>query len=264
MSPADQPIVVDLGGGMEFRVVPIDDLEPDPRNPNKEDLATFNELVEGIKRDGVVETLLVRPAGETGKWVITAGEHRWKAAKLAGVTHVPILIKQDWDADEAGIQLVRLNALRGRLDPERFTKLYTELKGKFSEPELRKRLGFSGKDAEFRRLLKSVTAGLPASVRAEVEKRAEKIRRVEDLAAVVQSIFTKYGATVAAHFIVFAFGGQTHLMVQTTPETFGPILALAEACQAAGRKTDEVLARRAACACGDCMALLEPASQPVG
>lgn len=251
---------ISLDEGLEFRILPVDAIEPDPDNPNVEDMATFNELVEGMKQHGVLEAVLVRPFGE-GRYRLVAGEHRWKAAKLAGRHLIPALVKTDWTEDDAKVHLVRMNALRGRLDPERFTRLWEQLKGKFGEAQLRKLMGFAARDAEFRRLLRSVTKGLPPQMRQEIEKRADKIRRVEDLATVVQSLFARYGSTLDAHFVLFAFGGQTHLMVRADEKSFEPIRRLAEACAVSGQRLDRVLAGKAACECVECQQLTAPTKE---
>lgn len=237
----------------EHAVVSVDVLDPDPMNPNVEDLGTFNELVESIRRDGFLEPVTVTPVPDVpGRYWIVSGEHRWKAAKLAGLTAIPVVIKGDWDEDQRRIAMVRMNVLRGKLNPKKFVELWGTLERKYGRVELQRRMGLASHESELNRLLKSVSAGLPPQLQAELQKRAEKIRKVEDLAAVVQSLFTKYGSTVEAHYIVFAFAGRTHLMIRASDETFGPIARLADACQQGGVALDAVLALRAQCPCAVC------------
>jgi hypothetical protein len=239
--------------GVVFRDVPLDDIEPDQDNPNRLDLAEFNELVEGIKRDGFLGAILVVPQPHApGKYRISDGEHRWKAARVAGLRTIPCAIKPGWSDDERQIHMIRMNELRGRLDPERFTAVYLRLRERYGEDSLKRRMGFVSKEGEFRRLMKGMTQGLPAGMGQDLAKRADKIRRVEDLAAVVQGLFARHGGTVEAHFIVFAFGGREHLMVRAEPATFLPIEQLARRCAEQGMRLDEALALRAACACEAC------------
>lgn len=249
-------VVIALDEGLEFRVLPVEALEADPDNPNVEDLPVFNALVEGMREWGILEAVLVRPVGP-GRWRLVAGEHRWKAARLAGKRLIPALCRTDWTEQDAKIHLVRMNALRGRFDPERFTRLWTELRRQYDEEELRRRLGFGGREAELRRLVRTAARGLPEGLRQELERRAERIRRVEDLAAVVQTLFARYGSTLDSHFVLFSFGGQTHLMVRADEASFAPIRALAERCGARGARLDRVLAARAACPCPACEAATE-------
>ena len=58
---------------------------------------SLQELAESIKEIGVIEPLLVRPMG-TGKFEIVAGERRWRAARMAGLVNVPVLLRPMDDA----------------------------------------------------------------------------------------------------------------------------------------------------------------------
>src|SRR5262245_38311433 len=73
---------------------PIEFLSPNPRNPRRyfstDDLA---DLAQSIREHGVVQPVLVRPASESGRYEIIAGERRWRAAQLAGLIEIPILIR---------------------------------------------------------------------------------------------------------------------------------------------------------------------------
>lgn len=237
---------------MGIRVVDIDLLEPHPLNPNAMQLEQFNELADGIGRDGFLEPILVVPLADTGQFGIVSGEHRWRAAKLKGMAHVPVVVKEGWTDEDVKIHLVRMNELRGRIDPEKFVTLWQGMKESFGEETLRKRMGFIGKDTELKRLLKQVEAQLPDHMKKELRKRADKIKSAEDIAAVVQSIFAKFGGTLDHHYVMFAWGGSTHLMVQSDEKTFKPIEQLAEWCSANGKRLDEALAVRALCQCAGC------------
>jgi hypothetical protein len=254
--PVDEVLPVDPFAGIAgvvLKLIAVEDIEPDPENPNRMELAEFNELVAGVKRDGFLGSILVVPIVEIpGRYRISDGEHRWKAAKLAGLDKIPCAVKSGWSDDERQIHMVRMNELRGRLDPERFTALWSRLRETYGEEALKRRLGLLGKEGEFKRLLKTVGNQLPAQLKADFAKRGDKIRRVEDLATVVQSLFARYGSTVDAHFIVFAFGGRTHLMVRADDKSFGPIEQLAARCAEQGVRLDEALAVKASCACVEC------------
>jgi ParB family chromosome partitioning protein len=93
-----------------YRLLPVDQLCPDPRQPRSEfraDLEAalsdpeFLEFVEHLRAFGRITTpLLVRPANPaTGVHQIIAGERRWWAAKKAGLTHVPVVIDELADSD---------------------------------------------------------------------------------------------------------------------------------------------------------------------
>ena len=73
--------------------LPIDQLEPNPLQPRGSITPdTLEDLVESVREHGVLEPLVVAhtPAG----YQIIAGERRWRAAKIAGLKEVPVLIKE--------------------------------------------------------------------------------------------------------------------------------------------------------------------------
>ena len=72
----------------------IMDIEPNRDQPRK-DFAedALAELADSIEKYGVLQPLLVRPFGENSYQLI-AGERRWRAARLAGLTEVPVVIRE--------------------------------------------------------------------------------------------------------------------------------------------------------------------------
>lgn len=78
--------------------IAIDLIEPNPDQPRSE-IGDLTELAESIKEKGVLEPLLVKPNGIGGKYMIIAGERRWRASRLAGLTEVPC-IEMDLDKNE--------------------------------------------------------------------------------------------------------------------------------------------------------------------
>ncbi len=81
----------------------IDFLTPDPRNVRRS-VADLAPLVESIKALGVLQPILARP-GPDGVAMIVCGERRWKAAKLAGLTEVPVEHREMTDAEARAAQL---------------------------------------------------------------------------------------------------------------------------------------------------------------
>lgn len=85
------------------KVISIDHITPNPEQPRSE-FGDLTELTASIKEKGVLEPLLVKPTGK-GEWMIIAGERRWRAANLAGLTEVPCI---EMDLDEQGIAEIAL------------------------------------------------------------------------------------------------------------------------------------------------------------
>ncbi|HJS50779.1 MAG TPA: ParB/RepB/Spo0J family partition protein [Pyrinomonadaceae bacterium] len=85
------------------KTIGIDLIEPNPEQPRTE-FGDLKELSASIKEKGVLEPLLVKVKPEGG-WMIIAGERRWRASKLAGLTEVPCI---EIDTDEQGIAEIAL------------------------------------------------------------------------------------------------------------------------------------------------------------
>jgi len=87
------------------RLVPIDKLDPNPQQP-RTDIGDLTELTASISEKGVLEPLLVKPSRLTGRWMIIAGERRWRAAREAGLTEVPCIEMEVDDRAVAEIALI--------------------------------------------------------------------------------------------------------------------------------------------------------------
>ncbi|HSS19362.1 MAG TPA: ParB/RepB/Spo0J family partition protein [Pyrinomonadaceae bacterium] len=78
------------------RMIGLDKIDPNPEQP-RVDFGDLTELTASIAEKGVLEPLLVKPSRETGRWMIIAGERRFRAARAAGLTEVPC-VEMDIDA----------------------------------------------------------------------------------------------------------------------------------------------------------------------
>lgn len=66
----------------------------------------LDELAESIRRNGIMQPIIVRPAAQQGRFEIIAGERRWRAAKLAGLNRVPVIIREITDKQALELALV--------------------------------------------------------------------------------------------------------------------------------------------------------------
>jgi ParB family chromosome partitioning protein len=87
------------------RMIALEKLDPNPKQPRVE-LGDLSELTASIAEKGVLEPLLVRPSSFTGRWMIIAGERRWRAARQAGLTEVPCVEMNVDDGTVAEIALI--------------------------------------------------------------------------------------------------------------------------------------------------------------
>jgi ParB family chromosome partitioning protein len=87
------------------RLIALDQLDPNPEQPRVE-IGDLNDLTASIKEKGVLEPLLVKPSRITGRWMIIAGERRWRASKAAGLREVPCIEMEVDDRAVAEIALI--------------------------------------------------------------------------------------------------------------------------------------------------------------
>lgn len=94
----------------------ISDIEPNRGQPRKQfDEEALAELSESIAQHGVLQPLLVRPL-PGGAYQLVAGERRWRASRLAGLTEVPVVIREMNDQEAAELALIE-NLQREDLNP---------------------------------------------------------------------------------------------------------------------------------------------------
>ena len=113
-----------------LREIPIEQITPNPRQPRARiDEERFAELVESVRRDGIVQPILVRGVGQG--WELIAGERRWRAAQAAGLTTVPALVREADDRTSLALALVE-NIVRADLDPVEQARGYARLQDEFA------------------------------------------------------------------------------------------------------------------------------------
>lgn len=84
----------------------IGDIEPDRGQPRTNfDEESLSELENSIREFGVLQPLLVRPMSD-GSYIIVAGERRWRAARRAGLTEIPVIVRTLTDEEAAAIALI--------------------------------------------------------------------------------------------------------------------------------------------------------------
>ena len=143
----------------------LTDIEPNKGQPRKHfDETALSELAQSIEKHGVIQPLLVRPLS-AGGYQLVAGERRWRAARIAGLTEVPVVIRDLSDEDAMALSLIE-NLQREDLDPIEEAEGYRTLMETFgiTQEEAAARVGKSRPAvANLMRLL-----SLPKDVRAMV------------------------------------------------------------------------------------------------
>ena len=109
-----QPPVFESDNRIE--TLPLREIEPDPAQPRKTfDEETLAELAASISEHGLLQPIAVRPHG-VDRYLIVAGERRWRACRMAGLTEAPVIVKDVTDEQAMELALVE-NLQREDLDP---------------------------------------------------------------------------------------------------------------------------------------------------
>lgn len=203
----DEMAVVDRGRGQ--RKVPVEFLRPNPRNPRKhfED-SELQELSRSIKDRGIIQPIVVRPMPNMpDAYEIVAGERRWRAAQVAGLHEVPVVVV-DID-DKTSLEYAILeNVQRSDLNPIEEALGYSRLMAEFSytQENLSKIIGKSRSHiANMMRLTdlpdpvktllvnRQITAGHgrallavkdPVSIAKKILNEGMSVRQVEEIAQI--------------------------------------------------------------------------------
>jgi ParB family chromosome partitioning protein len=123
--------------------IPVARVSPNPRQPRQAiSEESLTELVASIREHGVIQPLVVTQVG--GEYQLIAGERRWRAAQLAGLTSVPAIIKETSPQQMLELALVE-NVQRADLNPLEEAGAYRQLMDEFglTQEEVAERVGKS-------------------------------------------------------------------------------------------------------------------------
>lgn len=114
----------------ELRYIKLDEIEPNPDQPRRSfDEEALQDLADSVKEHGIVQPIIVAPGRKN--FVIVAGERRWRAAKLAGLTKIPALVRTLSGQHKLELALIE-NLQREDLNPMETATAYAKLKTQFN------------------------------------------------------------------------------------------------------------------------------------
>lgn len=126
----DVPAAEEETKDQNVQIVDIYMVEPDRNQPRKTfDAEKLQELADSVKQYGVLQPLLVQK--EPDYYRIIAGERRWRAARLAGLTEIPVIVKNFSAQDSMAVALIE-NLQRQNLNPMEESMAYQKLLTEFS------------------------------------------------------------------------------------------------------------------------------------
>lgn len=150
--PSAEPIKSE---SRSFLFVGIEEVRPNPYQPRKKvKEAAIEELAESIREKGIIQPLLVRKVDDG--YELIAGERRWRAAQKAGLTEIPVLVREAGPNSQLELALIE-NIQRQNLNAMEEAEAYQRLIHDFniSQEEVARRVGKERSSvANFLRLLK--------------------------------------------------------------------------------------------------------------
>jgi ParB-like chromosome segregation protein Spo0J len=157
---------------MQVVQIAVDKLRPNPWNVNRMSKAMRKKLTAYLKREGLVEPLVVRPhPKDLGYFEILGGYHRWTICKeKLGFETVPCIVLEGLDDKRAKILSVNLNSMKGEAVPSLLSDLLNDLQQDITLPDLEATLPYDqGEITDFLSLMQ-----LPEGFADELEDEARK------------------------------------------------------------------------------------------
>lgn len=246
--------------------LPVGLLEKNKSNPNKMSAREFDLLVDNLEKTGFTDPILCRPndydsvkalvdgmsdaasliaelqaSGLTFR--IVGGHHRFDAAVYVGFETVPctVIMDPEFDDEQEKFQLVRMNTIRGKLDPKAFFDLYNQLSDHYTEEILQDAFGFAD-EAEFRKLVDQTAKALPdPKLQKKFKEAAQEVKTIDGISKLLNEMFTRYGDTVPYGYMVVDYGGQRSVWVRVDKKTMDALDIVGEMCIENQRTMDDIV-----------------------
>lgn len=192
----DTPVKIKPTADADGQVLPIETLKPSPLQPRRRFAEEeLNGLAESIRAKGVMQPLLVRVSDAMpGMYEIIAGERRWRAAQLAGIHELPVIIRDLSDLETLEVALLE-NIQREDLSPLEEAEGYQRLIDEFGHTQQRLAESLGKSRSHIANLLRLLS--LPDEVRSMVENgelsagHARALLNARDPAALAATIVRK-------------------------------------------------------------------------
>ncbi len=110
-------------------------ITPNPDQPRRSfDPAQLDDLARSLRETGMLQPLIVRPAAIAGQYQIVAGERRWRAAQMAEMPEIPVILRSYTDAETLQIAIIE-NVQRADLNPIEEALAYRDLIDRFGHSQ---------------------------------------------------------------------------------------------------------------------------------
>lgn len=231
----------------EYQELPVDRLDFTSWNPNEMDEGEETLLAENVQQLGFIDPIQVVPL-TNGRYRVIGGEHRVRVMAKLGRTVIPCISLTDakWqDEDLQKFVSVRLNVLRGKLNPEKMLKLYQEMVAKYGAEALQRMFAFTDK-AAFEKVIKGVKAGLSKSglskgAQEEIGKKVGKAKNLDELGQILSKVYDQRGTMLQQGFIAFTYQGSDSVYIRMTPGMKAALDKVMAYCVQAGEDINELM-----------------------
>ena len=211
VNPSAASMAASPDGARATQVLAVERVQPNPNQPRRIFVPeALDQLAQSIRQKGIVQPLIVRAIGQDGQYEIVAGERRWRAAQIAGLHEVPVVVRDFDDAEVLEIAIIEniqredLNAIEEALAYRQLIDRFGHTKEKLAEALSRSRshvtnllrlltLPTNVQDFVITGALSAgharalVSAPNPAELAAAVIKRGLSVRETERLAKTVMA-----------------------------------------------------------------------------
>lgn len=167
------------------------DINPNDWNPNEMSESEFAMLLDNISRLGFADPLLVTKNGDN-KYKVVDGEHRYRAALLAGIEDIPAVVVELTEEDQR-LQTVRMNQIKGEWNPTKFNALVNDMmqKKELTIEDAAYELGFAD-PSDFHLLRDLMRESLPSTrTKKEFDVKAKEANNTQELYSILNEIMER-------------------------------------------------------------------------
>lgn len=163
----DAPRASALGQRRSELMVPVENIVPNPDQPRRDfEPEALNDLADSLRQKGVIQPLIVRRIGTEGRYEIVAGERRWRAAQMAKLHELPVIVREFNDSEVLEIAIIE-NIQRAELNAIEEAFAYKQLMQRFGHTQEKIAEALSRSRSHIANLLRLLT--LPDDVQGMVK-----------------------------------------------------------------------------------------------
>jgi len=221
-------------------MIKIEELQRNDTNVNEMDDVTFNDLVAKIQDRGFDQPIKVWFNEDIKKYEVIKGNHRYEAAKLLKYEEVPCIVGKYKDRDDALADGMSDNVIRGKMNPDKFTKEWLRLKKIYGTDKVMSMMSLSSQK-NISSLIKEARTTLPDEMKKDFDKVKDEIKDIDDLALILNTLFKEYGHTLKCGYMFFNYGGVINLMIRMEKPLKASMEKMGEICESKEKNINEVL-----------------------